>query len=205
MNVKKLDMLASRSVYTADATTGAYIGFGSLLYQTMLIELKKHDASALLMSDRNHLSDDAKSIYQKMMECDDMIKIKVPVGSPLFERNGRSSFKEDSYLDCAYAIRATPEMLFVHNKMLSNHQERKIDIDIQNNIDEMIECLGEWVDLNKSHLEQEMLNGYPELIEHGAVVIRELDGDECSLQPPVSRKKPRSAELLCVLFAIACE
>lgn len=174
MTVNKIGLSSKgEPLYAPSKMSGAYPGFGSLLYQSMLIELGKIDVRAGLISDRENVSDDAKGIYAKMLKSEFVAKRAIPVDSPVFIQD-RDDNQLDEDLDCVYSIAVrdvTPEMLFVHNKMLASHEKRQLGQSELELINEAVKYLGEWVYFNKEALQQEMKNGFPELIEYGVVTI----------------------------------
>lgn len=73
-----------RPVYKVTGISGAYPGFGSLVYQSMLIELSKLNTGALFISDRERVTGFATSIYDKMLATDEFNAIKIPVDNPVY-------------------------------------------------------------------------------------------------------------------------
>ncbi len=187
----RVPKLNDKRAYCVIETAGAYIGFGSLLYQSALIEIKSVDASALFISDRECLTDDAKGMYRKMVNSDLFEKERITPGSHHFsdqldkdewyeglsEDIDAGSYQEyaalvsnasipNSAVNTAYRILPTEQMLLLHKKLKKNDVARSLTDKQYEGIIEEADIIGEWVqnsmeELKEEELKAEMFSGYP--------------------------------------------
>jgi hypothetical protein len=192
--VKKIGNIDSRPVYSVTGTSGAYPGFGSLVYQSVLMELKNIDARSLFVSDRENVTGGAEGIYKKMKESECIGFVKIPVDSvcyshslevdildTLLEKAGLNEDLEyDDYLaldgeryllNNAYFINENQQMKILHNRLKRNHVARRLPQNKIDLIDEGKDYIGEWVSEHQDALIDEMLNGYPNLSKKGVVML----------------------------------
>jgi hypothetical protein len=196
VSARRYSQIEGRPVYTITGTSGAYPGFGSLAYQSLLLALKDIDEMALLVSDRENITSYAEKLYEKMLDSAHIGHIKVPVDSACYaaelehdifdlilEKAGLPDMSYEEYLaldtdryvlNNAYFINENSGMRALHDCLITNHEKRKLSPEQSDLVDEMRDFLGEWVDENYIELKNEMKNGYPSLSKKGSVYI-ELD------------------------------
>ncbi|MFS1426070.1 hypothetical protein LMH73_002475 [Vibrio splendidus] len=77
--IRMPNTIENRPVYKVTGTSGAYPGFGSLVYQSLLIELSRENEKPLFISDRESVTGFANGIYDKMIASDEYRTHKIPV------------------------------------------------------------------------------------------------------------------------------
>ncbi len=149
------DKIDGKTVYFVTDTTGAYPGFGSLLYQSLMIELSDIDNGSLLISDRENVTESAVGLYRKMAASKDYDSLEVDESTSNFT-DAFLYTKDDKneVLNKAYFWKGNDLDRKYHEILTKNHTKRDLSLEKMDFIVEDGFLLGEWVE-----------NNYDELIE----------------------------------------
>lgn len=158
------EKINGKSVYFVTDTTGAYPGFGSLLYQSLMIELSKIEGGALLISDRENVTQSALGLYKKMESSKDFDFIVIDKSSSnysdefMYEDSDKSAI-----LNKAYFWKGAELDLKYHDILISNHRKKNLTLDQMESIVEDGDLLGEWVEINLDELIELRDRGFDDL------------------------------------------
>ena len=188
MQISKLESCDSdQNIFSTTGTVGAYTGFGSLIYQSVLIELKRADSNAILISDRECITEDAENIYKKMLCSNCIAKVPLTPASQAYSASieldifdlilKEANLDPDTeYFDYCQLVldgKINPYCLNygfswagsdsaeeLHDELTNNCLVRSLQI---KQVDSLIEeslCLGEWASDKRKYLKKIMLDGF---------------------------------------------
>ena len=162
---KQEETINGRPVYKVVETSGAYPGFGSLTYQSLLIELASRGDNGLFISDRESITNDAVKIYDKLIASNDFEAIQIPSDDELFlyEINCDKELPEDHVLNHAYAWTGNELAMKYHQLLVNNHESRKLPESTLETLLEECEYVGEWVENNIDELIELRDNNFADL------------------------------------------
>ncbi len=179
--------LNDKAVYGITGISGAYKGFGSLLYQSLLIELRSIDENALFISDRSSITGGAEGLYKKMIESNLFEKERISPDCPHYSDELDEDVwdlylpeemldKVESYeaflaliesetipntpVNTAYKIIPTEQMLLLHKTLKKNDVVRSLTSEQSEQLIEEASNFGEWVEYDWDAVTEEMMNGY---------------------------------------------
>ncbi|KJG37640.1 hypothetical protein UA32_11775 [Photobacterium angustum] len=166
----------SAHIYKVTDTAGAYIGFGSLTYQSFLIELADLHKSNFLISDREFVTPYAERIYEKMCSDKNIQTKDIERNSNLYASGYPDTVEIEAPIkhpiNKMFQIIPTQKAIKIHKRLKDNHNRAKADV---NDLKEQASVLGEWVSENYDFLTDVMLGGYKKLNEN--TINNELNED----------------------------
>jgi len=195
------EKINNHPVYKISGTAGAITGFGSAIYESMMIELSKIENGALLISDRESITGSAESLYHKM-------KKNAGFGCiPISHNNSNFSFllehdifpeilseagidEETSYdeylikiqsgevenyvLNNAYFRHHSVEYEHIHELMINNHVKRQLSSSALEEIIQDGEYIGEYLEEIQHVCKKDIKNNFSLLLRDIAPKDNEL-------------------------------